>query len=93
MQHGRAPKPVRLEITWVTILKVLLGILFAFCAVKLWPVVNASRGNSAGGGSLSDRQLELRQILAKMGRDFARHNGVAFGDRRLLRVIGTHRRS
>src|SRR5437763_6580600 len=39
MQHGRAPKPVRLEITWATILKVLLGILFAFCAVKLWPVV------------------------------------------------------
>ena len=39
MEHGRAPKPVRLEITWATILKVLLAVLLAFCAVKLWPVV------------------------------------------------------
>ena len=38
-ERGNNPNPVQLEITWTTILKVLAGVLLAFCAVKLWRVV------------------------------------------------------
>ncbi|HTL17769.1 MAG TPA: AI-2E family transporter, partial [Patescibacteria group bacterium] len=38
MDNGRARR-LRFEITWTTIFKVLIGVLIAFAAVKLWPVI------------------------------------------------------
>lgn len=38
METETTPPPVRLEIAWKTIIKVLAGILLAVVAVKLWPV-------------------------------------------------------
>jgi len=38
MESETNPPPVRLEIAWKTIIKVLAGILLAVVAVKLWPV-------------------------------------------------------
>jgi len=39
MESGRDSKQIKFEITWTSILKVLVGALLAFVAVKLWPVV------------------------------------------------------
>jgi predicted PurR-regulated permease PerM len=38
MENGSKPPPVRIEIAWKTILKVLSAILLAFVATKLWPL-------------------------------------------------------
>lgn len=38
MEKETNPSPVRVEIAWKTIIKVLAGILLAVVAVKLWPV-------------------------------------------------------
>jgi predicted PurR-regulated permease PerM len=38
MEEGSKPPPVRLEIAWKTILKVLAGVLLAFIVIKLWPL-------------------------------------------------------
>jgi predicted PurR-regulated permease PerM len=38
MERETNPPPVRLEIAWKTIIRVLAGILLAVVAVKLWPV-------------------------------------------------------
>lgn len=38
MDNGSKPRPVRLEIAWKTIIKVLAGILLAYVAIKLWPL-------------------------------------------------------
>lgn len=38
MDNGNGSSPVRIEISWKTIIKVLLGVLLAFVAIKLWPL-------------------------------------------------------
>jgi predicted PurR-regulated permease PerM len=38
MDNGSKSSPVRIEIPWKTILKVLSAILLAFVAIKLWPL-------------------------------------------------------
>ncbi len=38
MARGKHSSPVRLEIAWKTIIKILLGVLLAFVAIKLWPL-------------------------------------------------------
>lgn len=38
MENGKASRRLRLEITWATIFKLLLGVLIAYLAIKLWPV-------------------------------------------------------
>ena len=39
MENGSKAKQLRLEIPWKTILKVLAGVLLAFVAIKLWPLI------------------------------------------------------
>ncbi|HZR20313.1 MAG TPA: AI-2E family transporter [Verrucomicrobiae bacterium] len=39
MENGRAAKRVRFEITWPTIIKLLVGVLLGFIAVRVWPAV------------------------------------------------------
>src|SRR5215467_87012 len=38
MENGRNSEKVRVEIAWKTIIKLLLGVLLAFVAIRLWPV-------------------------------------------------------
>jgi predicted PurR-regulated permease PerM len=37
LENGPKPTPVRIEIGWKTIIKVLSGVLLTFVAIKLWP--------------------------------------------------------
>jgi predicted PurR-regulated permease PerM len=39
MEKNNHSRQMRLEITWMTIFKVLVGVLIAFIAVKLWPML------------------------------------------------------
>ena len=38
MESTRKPSVVRVELPWKTIIKVLLGVLLAVVAIKLWPL-------------------------------------------------------
>ena len=38
MEEGLKSSGLRVEISWKTIIKVLLGVLLAYVAVKLWPL-------------------------------------------------------
>jgi predicted PurR-regulated permease PerM len=38
MENGPKPSPVQFDIAWRTIIKVLLGVLLAYVAIKLWPL-------------------------------------------------------
>src|SRR3954454_11577348 len=38
MEEGSKSSRFRVEISWKTIIKVLLGVLLAYVAVKLWPL-------------------------------------------------------
>jgi predicted PurR-regulated permease PerM len=38
MENGLKSSPVRIEIAWKTIFKVLAGVLVAFVAIRLWPL-------------------------------------------------------